>query len=142
MPEPRRIAIVLIDLSALTEALGLMKHGEISRIGTDRYREGGRIFLVGDWTRGGKPPDAALVREPGEVARAVSLPPGLIVVEAFTDAALAWMDGLPHGVLKAEGAALPPIMPGQPIPRYVIKVEEVPQPAGLPSERRGRLVLA
>lgn len=140
MPEPRRVAIVLVDLGALTEALGLMKFGEITAIATDRFREGGKVFIRGDWSRGGQPPDAALVREPGEIARAVTLPPGLMIIEAFPQGANRPVLGA--GVLKVEGAALPPVMPGQPVPRYVIEVEEVPQPANLPSEHRGRLVPA
>lgn len=143
MPEPRRIAAVLIDLEALTERLGLMKYGEILMISTDRMREGGTVFIAGDWSRGGSPPN--LKRTPGEIAQAVDMPPGLAIVEAFTPtptatpaAGIRWNGA----VLKVEGASLPPVMGGQALARYVVVVEEVPQPAGLPSLRRGRLAPA
>lgn len=136
MPEPRRVAIVLVHLDTLTEGLGLMKHGEITHAATDRFREGGNVFLAGDWTRGGAPPAAALVREAGEIARLAVLPPGLMVVEAWTQRDIATV------FLRVEGASLPPVMLGQAVPRYVVVVEEVPQPAGLKPERHGRLAPA
>lgn len=144
MPEPRRVAAVLVSLEDLTERLGLMKFGELHHVATDRMREGGTVYLGGDWSRGGQPPK--LTRTPGEIAQAVDMPPGLAIVEAYT-LKIAFMAadirrGALEVVLKVEGASLPPVMGGQQLERYVVEVEEVPQPADLPSQRRGRLVAA
>ena len=84
MPEARRVGLVLISLEDLTEALQLMKYGEIKKISTDRYSEGGRVFIGGDWARGGSPPNGSLIKDAGEIGRAVMIPPGLTVIEAFT----------------------------------------------------------